>query len=52
VARATPPARGRHIDLASKQSGGPLNYCVYPYAELDGKPFASIKAEFAFKDLL
>ncbi len=43
--------RGRDINLAPKQAGEPLNYSVYPYAELDGKPFAGIKSEFAFKDL-
>lgn len=43
--------RGRDIDLAPKQAGEPLNYSVYPYAELDGKPFAGIQTEFAFKDI-
>ena len=43
--------RGRDINLAPKQTGDPLNYSVYPYAELDGKPFSGLKSEFAFKDL-
>ena len=43
--------RGRDIDLAPKQAGEPLNYSVYPYAELGGKPFEGIQAEFAFRDL-
>ena len=43
--------RGRDIDLAPKQAGEPLNYSVYPYGELGGKPFPGIKAEFAFRDL-
>jgi len=42
---------GRDLELAPKQAGPPLNYAVYPYAEIDGKPFTGIKAEFAFKDL-
>jgi len=42
--------RGRDIDLAPKQTGGPLNYAVYPYAEMGGKEFPGIKAEFGFKD--
>ena len=42
--------RGRDIDLAPRQGGEPLNYAVYPYAEMGGKEFAGIKAEFAFKD--
>ncbi len=43
--------RGRDIDLAPKQAGDPLNYSVYPYAELGGKPFAGIQSQFAFQDL-
>jgi len=43
--------RGRDIDLAPKQAGEPLNYSVYPYAELGGKPFTGMQSEFAFKDL-
>ena len=31
---------GRDINLNPKQSGQPLNYFVYPYAEIDGKPVA------------
>jgi hypothetical protein len=41
---------GRDVDLAPKQSGAPLNYFIYPYAEADGKPMAVDKA-FKFKDL-
>jgi len=43
--------RGRDINVTPKQAGEPLNYSVYPYAELDGKPFSGMKTEFAFKDL-
>ena len=43
--------RGRDIDLAPKQAGEPLNYSVYPYAELGGKPFERIQTEIRFKDL-
>jgi len=44
---------GRDIVLEPKQSGAPLNYFVYPYAEADGKPLDSnsIKSQFHFKDL-
>src|SRR5919109_861996 len=31
---------GRDIRLDPPQQGGPLNYFIYPYAELDGKPLA------------
>jgi len=42
---------GRDLELAPKQAGEPLNYAVYPYGELGGKPFAGIKSEFAFRDV-
>lgn len=41
---------GRDIRLNPPQAGDPLNYFVYPYAELDGKPYASMKNEFSFHD--
>lgn len=41
---------GRDIRLDPAQSGDPLNYFVYPYAELDGKPYTSLKNEFSFRD--
>jgi transglutaminase-like putative cysteine protease len=40
---------GRDIRLDPPQQGEPLNYFIYPYAELDGKPFA-LKSEFSFQD--
>lgn len=40
---------GRDIRLVPAQAGQPLNYFVYPYAELDGKPFA-LQSEFSFQD--
>jgi transglutaminase-like putative cysteine protease len=41
---------GRDIRLNPPQKGGPLNYFVYPYAELDGKPYTAITNEYSFKD--
>jgi transglutaminase-like putative cysteine protease len=43
---------GRDIDLAPKQSGPPLNFFIYPYAETDGQPLAAerIESSFTFKD--
>lgn len=29
---------GRDLDLSPKQAAGPLNYLMYPYAEVGGKP--------------
>lgn len=52
---ATDPNRvmfslGRDIRLNPAQAGDPLNYFVYPYAELDGRPFTGLKNEFSFRD--
>ncbi len=41
---------GRDLLLDPKQSSDPLNYFVYPYAEVDGKPFAAIDKSFAYRD--
>ncbi len=43
-------SQGRDLTLAPKQSGAPVNYFVYPYVEVDGKPFQAT-THFAFKDL-
>lgn len=40
---------GRDLKLP-KQAGGPLNYFIYPYVEVDGKPFASVSKKFMFQD--
>ncbi len=40
---------GRDIRLDPPQRGEPLNYFIYPYAELDGKPFA-VESKFSFLD--
>lgn len=42
---------GRDIRLGPEQRGGPLNYFIYPYAELDGKAFSQLQTHFAFRDL-
>jgi transglutaminase-like putative cysteine protease len=41
---------GRDINLVPRQSGPPVNYFVYPYAEVDGKPFAGVEKNFTFRD--
>jgi transglutaminase-like putative cysteine protease len=43
---------GRDLVLNPTQAGEPLNFFIYPYAELDGKPFAGLKREFRFRDLM
>jgi hypothetical protein len=40
---------GRDIRLDPPQQGDALNYFIYPYAELDGKPFA-VESKFSFLD--
>lgn len=41
---------GRDIRLNPAQSGEPLNYFVYPYAEVDGQPFTDLKNDYSFRD--
>jgi hypothetical protein len=33
------------------QKGEPFNYFIYPYAELDGKPFSGLQSHFLFRAL-
>jgi transglutaminase-like putative cysteine protease len=40
---------GRDIRLNPPQQGEPLNYFIYPYAEVDGKPLA-LESHFSFRD--
>lgn len=40
---------GRDIRLDPAQQGEPLNYFIYPYAELDGKPL-KLESSFSFQD--
>ncbi len=42
---------GRDLWLKPRQGGQSLNYFIYPYAELDGKPFKGVKSEFQFHDI-
>lgn len=42
--------RGRDLRLAPKQAGEPLNYFVYPYAEVDGKAHAGLDKSFTYRD--
>jgi len=43
--------RGRDIRFNPAQNGEPVNFFIYPYAELDGKPFAGVEYSFSFRDL-
>jgi len=42
--------KGRDVLLAPQQKGDPLNYFVYPYTEIDGKPVAETAYEVAYRD--
>jgi transglutaminase-like putative cysteine protease len=42
---------GRDLVLQPRQAGAPLNYFIYPYVEIDGKPFSEVKKSFRFKDV-
>ncbi len=42
---------GRDLMLQPQQRGEPLNYFIYPYAEVDGKAFTSVERSFAYHDL-
>jgi transglutaminase-like putative cysteine protease len=44
---------GRDLELVPKQQGEPLNFFIYPYVEVDGKPLpaSQISNKFAFKDV-
>ena len=42
---------GRDIALSPKQDGPPLNYFVYPYVEVDGKPYDAISKQFSFAEI-
>lgn len=42
---------GRDLALVPPQAGSPLNYFVYPYAEVNGKEFKKIGQRFSFEEL-
>ena len=41
---------GRDLTLEPKQEGGPLNYFIYPYVEVDGKPFDGIEKRSSYQE--
>lgn len=41
---------GRDITLVPKQDGPALNYFVYPYVEVDGKPYQNLETHFTFDE--
>ena len=42
---------GRDLVLSPPQDGPPLNYFIYPYAEVDGSPHHELEKRFGYRDL-
>ncbi len=42
---------GRDLVLSPKQQGDRLNYFIYPYVEMDGKPYPNVANAFSFADV-
>jgi len=42
---------GRDLALQPKQAGEPLNYFIYPYVEVDGKPFEGVEKKFTYREV-
>lgn len=41
---------GRDLKLSPTQQGDPLNYFIYPYVEIGGRPYSNISNAFSFSD--
>lgn len=44
-------SEGRDLVLSPKQAGEPLNFFVYPYVEVDGKPWGKVRQTFTYRDV-
>jgi transglutaminase-like putative cysteine protease len=42
---------GRDITLNPPQKGKPLNFLIYPYVEINGKPHDKMERKFSFEDV-
>ena len=42
---------GRDVTLSTPHAGPALNYFIYPYVEIDGKPFAQVTKKFSFSNV-
>jgi transglutaminase-like putative cysteine protease len=42
---------GRDLELVPKQDGPPLNFFIYPYVEVAGKPYGKVERKFGYKDV-
>jgi transglutaminase-like putative cysteine protease len=43
-------SRGRDLVLIPRQHSDPLNYFVYPYAEVDGAKYTQLETVYSYKD--
>jgi len=46
-------ATGRDVTLVPPQQGGPLNFFIYPYVEVDGQPYPAeqVARQFRYEDV-
>lgn len=44
-------SQGRDLTLVPPQQGGPLNFFIYPYVEIDGRPGGTVNKRFTFRNL-
>jgi hypothetical protein len=44
-------SEGRDIRLSSDQKRDPLNYFIYPYAEINGQQVKNLETHFSFRDV-
>jgi transglutaminase-like putative cysteine protease len=50
-ANRVPFSTDRDIALSPRQDGPALNYFVYSYVEVDGKPYDNIDKQFSFEEV-
>jgi transglutaminase-like putative cysteine protease len=43
-------SRGRDLTLTPRQKGGPVNFLIAPYVEVDGKAFPETKSRLEYRD--
>jgi transglutaminase-like putative cysteine protease len=42
---------GRDLQLEPRQAAGPVNFLIYPYVEVDGKPHTSLEKRFRYEEI-
>ena len=45
-------SRGRDVVLTPRQQSDPLNYFIYPYAEVDGQKYTAFDTTYSYRDRL